>query len=133
MNFAFEVKSVDGITLPSAMKEDDEWQHNLDFEGSMEIAGKPSTATGTAQTVYKVLGTESVNVRAGSFQAVKVQVNTNVAFTIKVQGIAVPASYSGSYTYWYAKGVGWVKAEGQGNITGTSFKETIELQNYKFQ
>jgi len=96
----------------------------------MDIAGEPATATGNAQTIFKVLGNESVNVPAGTFQAVKVQVDINIVFTIQVQGIAVPASFSGTYTYWYAKGVGWVKAEGQGNITGTSFTETIELQSY---
>lgn len=130
MNFTFDVKKVEGVTISVEMNPDDEWGHSLDFEGKMDIANKPASTEGNAQTAFKVLGDESVNVPAGSFQATKVQVNTNITFTIKVQGISVPASYSGSYTYWYAKGVGWVKAEGQGNITGTSFNETIELQKY---
>jgi hypothetical protein len=130
MNFTFDVKKVDGVTLPPQIKTGDGWQHTLDFEGKMEIAKEPATAEGSAQSVFKALGDESVNVPAGTFQATKVQVDTNITFTIKVQGIAVPASYSGSYTYWYAKGVGWVKAQGQGTITGTSFNETIELQKY---
>ena len=130
MDFTFDVKKVDGITYPTEMNADQEWQHNLDFEGKMEIAGEAATAAGNAQTNFKVLGNESVKVPAGTFDAVKVQVNTNIVFTIQVSGIAVPASFSGTYAYWYAKGVGWVKAEGQGNITGTSFTETIELQKY---
>ena len=130
MNFTFDIKNTDGVSIPVEMKPDDEWGHSLEFEGKMDIAGKPATAEGNSQTAYKVIGEESVKVPAGKFQATKVQVVTNITFTIKVQGIAVPASYSGSYTYWYAKGVGWVKAEGQGNITGTSFNETIELQKY---
>ena len=130
MNFTIDVKKVDGVTIPTEMNPDSEWQHTLEFEGKMELAGESATAEGNEQTAYKVLGNESVNVPAGSFQAVKVQVETNIIFTIQVQGISVPASYSGSYIYWYAKGVGWVKAEGQGNITGTSFAETIELQSY---
>ncbi len=130
MNFTFDVKKVEGTSLPNSLKQDDEWGHSLDFEGKMNIANEPATAEGNSQTAFKVLGDESVNVPAGSFQALKIQVNTNITFTIKVQGITVPASYSGSYTYWYAKGIGWVKAEGQGNITGTSFNETIELQKY---
>ena len=130
MNFTFDIKKVDGVSYPLEMNPGNEWQHNLEFEGKMEIAGAPATATGTAHTAYKVLGNESVNLPAGSFAAVKVQVDTNIVFTIQVQGISVPASFSGTYAYWYAKGVGWVKAEGQGNITGTSFNETIELQSY---
>jgi len=130
MDFTFNVKKVDGVTYPLEMNPGAEWQHNLDFEGEMVIAGETATAEGSANTLFTVLGNESVNVPAGTFQAVKVQVNTNIVFTIQVQGIAVPASFSGTYAYWFAKGVGWVKAEGQGNITGTSFTETIELQSY---
>jgi hypothetical protein len=130
MNFTFDVKKVDGFSYPLEMNAGDEWQHTLEFEGKMEIAGEDATAAGNAQTVYKVLEDESVNVPAGTFQATKVQVETNIVFTIQVQGIAVPASFSSSYTYWYVKGVGWVKAQGDGNITGTSFTETIELQKY---
>jgi len=130
MDFTFDVKKVDGVTYPTEMNPDKEWQHNLEFEGKMEIAGEAATAAGNAQTIFKVLGNESVKVPAGTFDAVKVQMNTNIVFTIQVQGIAVPASFSGTYLYWYTKGVGWVKAEGQGNITGTSFTETIELQSY---
>ncbi len=130
MNFTFEVKKVEGVTYPLEMNPGDEWSHTLEFEGKMDIAGESATAPGNAQTFFKVLGEESVKVPAGSFQAVKVQVDTNIVFTIQVQGISVPASFSGTYAYWFVKGVGWVKAEGQGNITGTSFTETIELQKY---
>jgi hypothetical protein len=130
MNFSFDVKKVEGVSYPFEMNPGDEWQHTLEYEGKMEIAGESATAEGNAQTTFKVLGEESVNVPAGSFQAMKVQVDTNIIFTIQVQGISVPASFSGSYAYWFVKGVGWVKAEGQGNITGTAFTETIELQKY---
>lgn len=130
MNFTFDVKKVDGLTYPVEMNPGKEWGHVIEFEGRMDIAGETATAEGNAQTTFKVLGTESVTVPAGTFDAVKVQVNTNIVFTIQVQGISVPASFSGTYAYWFAKGVGWIKAEGQGNITGTSFTETIELQSY---
>lgn len=130
MDFTFEVKNVNGVTYPLAMNQGDEWGHDLEFEGKMDIAGSPATATGSSQTIFRVVGIESINVPAGTFQAVKVQTDLNIVFTIQVQGLAVPASFSGSYTYWYVKGVGWVKAEGQGNITGTEFTETIELQKY---
>jgi hypothetical protein len=131
LSFTFDVKSVDGVTYPPEMNPGNKWGHVLDFEGKMDIAGEPATAEGNAQTTFKVLGEESVTVPAGTFQAMKVETNTNIVFTIQVQGIAVPASFSGTYLYWYAKGVGWVKAQGEGNITGTSFTETIELQNYE--
>jgi len=130
MNFTLDVKKVEGVTYPREMKPGGTWQHLLEFEGEMEIAGETATAEGNAQTAFTAQGTESVTVPAGTFEAVKVQTDTNIVFTIQVQGISVPVSFSGTYSYWYAKGVGWVKAEGQGNITGTSFTETIELQSY---
>lgn len=131
MDFTFDVKNVDGITYPTEMNPGDEWGYTLEFEGKMDIANEPATAEGNAQTAFKVLGEESVTVPAGTFEVVKVETNTNIIFTIQVQGISVPASFSGTYNYWYAKGVGWVKAEGEGNITGTSFTETIELQSFE--
>jgi hypothetical protein len=130
LNFTLDIKKVEGVTYPIEMNPGDVWQHLLEFEGKMEIAGAPATAVGNAQTAFKVLGSETVTVPAGTFQTVKVQTDTNIVFTIQVQGISVPVSSSGTYSYWYAKGVGWVKAEGQGNITGKSFTETIELQSY---
>ena len=130
MDFTFDVKKVEGVTYPAEMKPGGAWQHLLELEGTKKIAGEPSTAEGNAQTAFTVLGTESVTVPAGTFEAMKIQTDINLVLTIKIQDIAVPASFSGSYTYWYAKGVGWVKAEGPGNITGTSFTETIELQSY---
>ena len=130
LTFPFEVKQMDGVTLPSALVIGDEWQHAINFEGKMEIAGEPATAEGTAHTTYKVLDKDSISVPAGSFETLRIQVDTNLDVTIKVQGLSVPASFSGSYTYWYARGIGLVKAEGQGSIASTSFTETIELQSY---
>jgi len=46
------------------------------------------------------------------------------------EGITLPVSFSGDYTYWFAPGVGWVKASGMGNVLGSSFSETTELQSY---
>lgn len=130
LTFPFEVKQVDGVTLPPALTIGDEWQHSITFDGKMEIANAPATAEGTAHTNYKVLDTDSISVPAGSFETIRIQVGINLDVTIKVQGISVPASFSGTYTYWYARGIGLVKAEGQGSIASASFSETIELQSY---
>ena len=130
LTFPFEVKQVEGVTLPPALAIGDEWQHSVVFEGKMEIANAPATTEGAAHTTYQVLDTDSISVPAGSFETIRIQVDTNLDVTIKVQGISVPASFSGTYTYWYARGIGLVKAEGQGSIASTSFTETIELQSY---
>ena len=131
MDFTFDVKNVEGVTYPTSMLPGEEWMHALEFESKMNIANEPAAAIGNAQTQFMAFGQESITVPAGTFQALRVQVDTNITFTIQVQGISVPVSFSGSYTYWFARGVGWVKAQGEGNITGTSFTETIELQDYR--
>ena len=67
---------------------------------------------------------------AGTFNAMKVQVGTTLNMNVSYQGLSVPVVFSGSYTYWFAQGVGWVKASGTGSAAGMSFNETIELQSY---
>ena len=131
MNFEFQFKNVQGLSIPVQINPGDVWTKSLEFDGKMEIAGEPASAAGNSQAEYKAIGIEEVRVPAGTFQALKVQSENNIVFTIQVQGISVPVSFSGTYDYWFAKGVGWVKAEGKGNVTGISFTETIELQSYK--
>ena len=130
MNFDFEFKNVQGLSIPVQIKPNDTWGKSLEFEGNMDLAGESAAAAGNSQVEYTALGSEQITVPAGTFQAVKVQSENNIVFTILVQGISVPVSFSGTYNYWYAEGVGWVKAEGKGNITGISFTEKIELQKY---
>ena len=125
-----EVKNVSGVTFPSTINVGDTWQHNLDFEGKMSVANQEGTATGNAQTNFTALGNESVTVPAGTFDALKIQIDTTLNISVSVQGISVPVTFSGSYTYWFVKDVGWVKASGTGSVSGTSFNETIELQSY---
>jgi hypothetical protein len=71
-----------------------------------------------------------VTVAAGTFDAMKVQVDTTLNITATVQGLSIPVTLSSTYTFWFAQGVGWVKASGSGELGGQSFSESIELQNY---
>jgi len=130
MQLNLEVKNVSGVTFPATINVGDQWQHNLDFEGKMTVANQEGTATGNAQTNFKALGNESVTVPAGTFDALKIQIDTTLNINVSVQSVSVPVTFSGSYTYWFVKDVGWVKASGTGSVSGTSFSETIELQSY---
>jgi DUF3108-like len=130
MQLNLDVKNVTGVTFPSEIAAGDQWQHNLDFEGKMKIANQEGAATGNAQTSFKAVGNESVTVPAGTFDALKIQIDTTLNISVSFQGVSVPVSFSGSYNYWFVQGVGWVKANGTGSVSGTSFSETIELQSY---
>jgi len=124
------VNNVSGVTFPSEIITGKEWQHMLEFEGELDIAGTPAEATGGAESNFSALGIESVTVPAGTFDAMKVQVDSTITINATFQGISMPVAFSGTYTFWFAQGVGWVKASGTGEVVGTSFTETIELQSY---
>jgi len=130
IDLQLDVKNVSGVTFPNEINAGDQWQHALDFEGTMVIASETAEADGNVQTNFTVLGEESVTVPAGTFNAMKVRMDTTLSVTVKVQGLAVPVTFSGSFDYWLVQGVGWVKASGSGTVANTSFTETIELQSY---
>jgi hypothetical protein len=69
-------------------------------------------------------------VPAGTFEALKVNVDVTLNINAAYEGINLPVAFSGKYTYWFVQGVGWVKASGTGNVLGSSFSETTELQSY---
>jgi uncharacterized protein DUF3108 len=130
MQLNLEIKNVSGVTYPSEINVGDQWQHNLDFEGNMTVANQEGAATGNAQTNFNALGNESVTVPAGTFDALKVEIDTTLNINVSVQGVSVPVTFTGTYTYWFVQDVGWVKASGTGVVAGTSFSETTELQSY---
>jgi len=130
MELNLEVTNVSGVTFPNEISAGDQWQHNLDLEGKMTIAGQEGTATGNSQTSFTAVGEESVTVPAGTFNAMKIQVDTTMNMNVSYQGLAVPVAFSMTYNYWFVQGVGWVKAAGSGSAAGAAFNETIELQSY---
>lgn len=123
-------KNSSGVTFPSEIQPGDQWQQNLDVEGDVAVANEEGKATGNVQLSFNALGNESVTVPAGTFDALKIDVNTSVNVDVTYEGLTLPVTFTGSYTYWFAKGIGWVKATGTGNFLGSSFSETTELQSY---
>lgn len=130
MQLNLSVNNVSGVTFPSEITTGKEWQHMLEFEGELDIAGTPAEASGAAESNFTALGTESVTVPAGMFDAMKIQVDSTITINASFQGVSMPVAFTGKYIFWFAQGVGPVKASGTGEIAGTSFTETIELQSY---
>ena len=124
------LKNMSGITFPHDIAAGDTWQQILEFDGDMNIAGEEGTASGTAQANFSALGMENVLVPAGTFDAMKIQVETLVDLNVTYEGLTVPVTYTATYTYWFASDVGWVKASGSVNLMEQSFTENIELQSY---
>lgn len=122
--------SASGVTFPSQINPGDKWQHNLYLEGSMTVLGQQGAAKGNAQSNFTAVGMESMTVPAGTFDAMKIQVDTTINMNVSYKGLSVPVTFTASYTYWFVQGVGWVRASGTGSAAGTSFSETLELQSY---
>ena len=87
-------------------------------------------ASGNVQMNFSATGMESVTVPAGTFDALRVEVDVSLDIEATYSGLSLPVTFSGDYTYWFAPGVGWVRASGTGSVLGSSFSDTTELQSY---
>jgi hypothetical protein len=124
------ISNASGLTFPSQIGPGSQWQQNMDVSGNVTAFNEQAEATGSVQMSFNAIGNESVSVPAGTFDALKVEVDVNLNLNATYQGIALPVSVTGDYTYWFAPNVGWVKASGTGKVLGNSFSETTELQSY---
>jgi len=130
MNLQIQTQNASGVTYPKEINTGDQWDYALDFTGTMDIGGNSGAATGKETVHFTAAGTESVTVPAGTFDAMKIEGVTTLNITVTYQGVTVPVAFTSTYTYWLVKDVGWVRAEGTGELSGQSFSETIELQSY---
>ncbi|HEX5942479.1 MAG TPA: hypothetical protein VFY66_09380 [Anaerolineales bacterium] len=125
-----DISDATGVTFPSQINPGDQWQQTMNVTGNVTMMNEEADASGTAQMNFSAIGNESVTVPAGTFDALKVAVNVALNVDATYEGITLPVSFSGEYTYWFAPGVGWVKSSGTGNVLGSSFTDTTELQSY---
>lgn len=130
MQVNLDVSHVSGVTFPSEIQPGDSWQHALDFSGKVALRGHETDAKGDAQSSFTAVGYEKVTVPAGTFDALKIHVDTTFHLVSNFSGVDVPFTFTTPYDYWFVQGVGWVKASGKGTVDDDSFTETIELQSY---
>ena len=125
-----DINNATGLTFPSQISSGSQWQQNMDVTGNVTAFNEQAEATGSVQMSFNAIGNESVTVPAGTFDALKVEVDVNLNVNATYEGITLPVSFTGDYTYWFAPNVGWVKASGTGSVLGNSFSDTTELQSY---
>lgn len=125
-----DINNATGLTFPSQISPGSQWQQNMDVSGNVTAFNEQAEATGSVQMSFNAIGNESVTVPAGTFDALKVEVDVNLNVNATYEGITLPVSFTGDYTYWFAPNVGWVKASGTGSVLGNSFSDTTELQSY---
>jgi hypothetical protein len=125
-----DINNATGVTFPGQINPGDQWQQTMNVTGNVTMMNEEADATGNAQMNFSAIGIESVTVPAGTFDALKVEVDVTLNVDATYESITLPVSFSGEYIYWFAPGVGWVKSSGTGNVLGSSFTDSTELQSY---
>ncbi len=127
----FTVTKSSGVTLPARISTGQSWTYQLDLQGKMTLQNTQTQSQGTASYQLKALGNESVTVPAGTFNAMKVQIEGTFNVQVSVSGINMPIAVTDNSTAWYAPGVGMVKLTDAANLMGQAINATTELQSYK--
>lgn len=129
LNAQLNTTAVTGVTIPANLSVGSSWTQSMNVEGEMVIGeGMTGTATGSVAFAANAVGTESVTTPAGTFDAIKVEIQQDFNVTANLSGVSMPVTFSGTTTSWYAPGVGMVKSVITEDLMGST--STIELQSY---
>lgn len=122
----FSTTSASGITLPATLNPDDEWEQAITLEGTEDIGGNQIPAKNEFSNSCKAIGVESITVPAGTFDAMRVDCQTNMNITITMANTPVTTSLTFATSSWFVEDVGLVKE----TKTGDGMNSAIELTSY---
>lgn len=126
----FETSNVQGVTIPASVDPGDKWSFSLTIKGTQEVSGVKAETSGDAAYDFAAVGTETVTVPAGTFDAMKVDGVLTLNLTALVSALSIPVQITMKTTSWFAPGVGMVKTVSNGSVAGTAINDTLELQAY---
>lgn len=127
----FITLNVTGISLPKSILSNIQWQYSLTLQGTIPMpTGEQVQSNGTYLVNSQEMGTETVTVPAGTFDAVKIQTYSTVEILVPFGNEQVPMKYSGTSVTWYAPGVGYIKSIENWDLGSTPYTATTELQTY---
>lgn len=131
MTAQFSTSDITGISLPALIASGQQWQYNLSIQGTIPMpTGEQVQSNGTYTITMQEIGSESVTVPAGTFNAVKIQSNSILEILVPFGNEQVPMKYSGTSITWYAPGVGYVKSVENWDMGSAPYTVTTELQTY---
>ena len=132
LNGTFETTDQTGETFPPHINVGDTWNQTFTLHGEITITeGTTAIADGTVTQSYTATSMESVTVPAGTFNALKLDINIQFDLQIDLGTGSIPLSFESTETNWIVQNVGWVKQESETTIEGgTSIASTTELQSY---
>jgi len=122
----FQTTSLEGITMPASINPGDNWSQSMKLEGTQTINGESIPASNEFTTACTAVGTESVTVPAGTFDAMHFDCQTTMLITITFNGSPIETNLDLASSNWYAPKVGLIKT-----ITiGSGLETTVELTSY---
>ena len=124
------ISNATGVILPANIQPGMTWPYGLDLAGTLSQGSLSANLTGNIATEFRAIGSETVNVPAGTFEAMKLQGRSTVAVTADYHGLKLPITSVIDTTLWFAPGVGWVKSTATGEFAGTTVDAGTELQSY---
>jgi hypothetical protein len=129
-----KVTNITGSIIPPTMTPGMQWNYAIDVEAAQKAqGGVTSPVTGHISTTYTAGNMESITVPAGTYDTIAVNVKMTIDFVVKGPNGDSKINLNSDYTYWYAAGVGWVKASGNGNLGGQEYFETLVLTSFSTQ
>jgi len=131
MTAAFTTSEITGISIPKEITSGMQWNYSLKMQGTMAMPGdQQAQSDGTYSVMMQEMGTESITVPAGVFEAIKIQANSAIEIITIFEGVEVPIKFNGTTISWYVPGIGFVKSVENGDFGGTTFSAMTELQSY---
>ncbi|GAB4498943.1 MAG: hypothetical protein OHK003_12970 [Anaerolineales bacterium] len=127
----FKTIQISGLSLPRTIAPGMQWQYILTMQGLVAMPGEQTQSPGTFFLDMHEVGSESITIPAGTFEATKIQAAFNANIDVDFQGSLVRYTINGSSILWYAPGVGFIKSIENIDFSGTTFTSTTELQSYK--
>ncbi len=124
---SFTTTAMEGVTMPANIISGDSWSQKITIEGTVTI--NEVVIPSKNQTSYSCTagGIESVTVAAGTFDALRIECQTDIVITITMNGTEIPTNVNTTSTMWYAPGVGMVKSD---NAVSGAPNITLELTAY---
>lgn len=123
----FETTEQSGVTLPASIQPGDTWTQSLTLEGTQTISGTSYAASNQFTNECTAIGIESVTVEAGTFDAMRVECQTNMNITVALDpNNPISTPLSSTNISWYAENIGMVKT----STTGAGLESTIELVSH---
>jgi hypothetical protein len=98
IQLSLDVTNASGVSFPNRINPGDQWQQTADVQGHVTFMNEEAEASGSILMNFNAIGNESVTVPAGSFEALRVDVDVTLNVDASYEGIILPVSFSGDYT-----------------------------------